>query len=1137
MDQRLRGPAATLRRLATRTGTAPAPTYLAFAAAYVVAAVAGRQLVAPGTSAAPVWPAAAVALLWVGAGWSRPRRRWADVAALGVLGVVVNAATGAPVRTALAFALATVVQTVVGCAVMARSTGPRWAMSSTRDLNALLLAAVLGTGASSAWLLGELAAVQQPGYSALTLEWFVRQASNIFVLCALALQLVRRQPSARTTSAPRAELVLAWLTTIGIYVVVFGMTTTLPLTFVALPVSVWVALRTSTAHTSVHVLSTAVMTVAATLLDRGVFSASGSGPTSVMLAQAYIAVVAYIALTLALDSDNRHRLVLEARAAAVREAIEAHRTATVLATVSEGITVVTSDGAVRHNPAALALLPADVEATATVGSAAPIELRTVDGDRVPLERTPLMRSLAGEHVRDVDLIVPQGHGGDGRVISVSSNPILQDGEVVGAVAAFRDVTAARRESAEVRRTRDLFSAVLDGATEQAIMTIDAAGCVTLANHGAELLFGRPVDALLGVCLLDLVRQRASDGAAPLTLQDVVPGSGEPTRAAAWEIPVPDGDALTVSVTVTTMRLDGAEAGYVVVATDVSAETAATAALQASESRFRRVFQDAPLGMAVVRVRGGSAAFSRVNGALCGILAGSSADLVGTQLRALVHPDDRAAGDELLARLREPQPGFVELRLVTLAGSTVWAACSATPLEQSDDAVLQVVDVSARRAAEEALEHQALHDPLTGLANRALLHDRIDHALAAAARDGGRIGLLYLDLDGFKAVNDSAGHSAGDKVLLQAAERLARCVRPGDTVARLGGDEFVMVCPDLASPALLAAVARRVLNAVRRPYHVEGRTFVLSGSVGVAISRPGTTGTELLGLADEALYDAKHSGKDRIVTAGGGDAAERGMASRLLPQIRSGLAQHEFVVHGQPILDLATGAVVAVETLVRWNHPTRGLLSPADFLTVAESSPLMVELGARVLRESCRLAASWLELFGGQAPVVHVNVSGRQLEVGTLTRQVADCLDRYALPASSLVIELTETRAVEMAAPLLQDIARLRALGVRLALDDVGAGYSSLGRLTQLPVDIIKIDRQFITGLGHDQTCRAVVRALLTLASTIGALVVAEGVETPQQAQILASYGCDTVQGFLYSAARPEPELREYLRGRVGVPRI
>lgn len=355
------------------------------------------------------------------------------------------------------------------------------------------------------------------------------------------------------------------------------------------------------------------------------------------------------------------------------------------------------------------------------------------------------------------------------------------------------------------------------------------------------------------------------------------------------------------------------------------------------------------------------------------------------------------------------------------------------------------------------------------------------------------------------------------------------------MARLGGDEFAVVCPNAQTTANLQVISDRILATLRAPVALSAGTFSIGASIGVRLSDGRSSPEELLHDADEAMYAAKKSGKNRSVTHDPDDTARGSRTTRLLPELHQALVAGEFVLHGQPVVDLATGRVIAVETLIRWQHPTRGLLPPAEFLDVAEASPLMVEIGRYVLARSCQMASEWSEVFGPDAPLVHVNVSGRQLETGSITRDILGVLHSSSLPAHRLVIELTETYVPLITDSLRRDLERLRERGVRIAIDDLGTGYSSLSRLTELPVDVLKIDRSFVAGMGVDRGCDAIVRGVLTIGQALGLSIVAEGVETPGQAAALVSYGADTAQGYLYSAARPQTALMDYIRSTITKP--
>lgn len=575
-------------------------------------------------------------------------------------------------------------------------------------------------------------------------------------------------------------------------------------------------------------------------------------------------------------------------------------------------------------------------------------------------------------------------------------------------------------------------------------------------------------------------------------------------------------------------------------------------LAASEERFRQAFDNAPVGIVVVeaarRARGKAVpdVITRVNAALCELVQVLPAErLLGVPLSDLVHHDDVPELAALLDVTAErADSAHAEIRFVRPDGTWRWGLLSPSLVHDADSpaaaggpgigepfVVVVVEDVTTRRAAEQALNHQALHDALTALPNRVLFHDRLEHALEGTERTGLPVGVLVLDLDGFKLVNDSAGHAAGDEVLRQVADRLRRCVRPSDTVARLGGDEFAVLCPQAPTATALQTVADRISEEVRAsPFVVDGVRHAVGVSIGASLGAGRHDLDRVMGEADAAMYSAKRGGADRVRVQpmGGGTAVAAPRSARLLPLLRTAVTDGELLLHGQPVVDIATGTPIAVETLIRWRHPIRGLLPPAEFLDVLESTDLMIAAGRFVLADSCRMAAAWAEAAGGNAPAVHVNVSGRHLESGHITRDVHRALDDHSLPAQRLVLELTETYVPMITNSLRADLEQLRERGVRIALDDVGTGYSGLALLTQLPVDLLKIDRRFVEGLGADPRCDAIVRAVAGLGASLGLLVVAEGVETPAQSNHLQRHGIDTAQGYLWSPPRPETELHRLL---------
>jgi diguanylate cyclase (GGDEF)-like protein len=434
----------------------------------------------------------------------------------------------------------------------------------------------------------------------------------------------------------------------------------------------------------------------------------------------------------------------------------------------------------------------------------------------------------------------------------------------------------------------------------------------------------------------------------------------------------------------------------------------------------------------------------------------------------------------------------------------------------------VHDITARAQAQEQLHYQAFHDALTGLANRALLLDRLEQAVTRHARDPGTLALLFLDLDRFKVINDSLGHDVGDQLLLAVAGRLSGCIRREDTLARLGGDEFVVLVEDPRSAGGAPALAERMLAALGVPFTLSGREFFLTTSIGIVVSQaPHAGASALLRDADVALYRAKSKGKacyeifDAQMNA---HALER---LELEGQLQRALGRDEFVVYYQPQVELATGRQVGLEALVRWRHPERGLLVPSVFLGLAEETGLIRPLGQWVLGAACRQARRWQEEAPGAPPqVIGINLSAREFQHPGLVEHVAAMLRETQVDPQALQLEITEQTVMADAADAAATLGQLKALGVRLAIDDFGTGYSSLSYLKRFPVDTLKIDRTFISGVGADAENQAIVQAVLSLGHALQITVVAEGVETAADVAALRRLGCEFGQGYYFGRPRP-----------------
>ncbi len=469
-------------------------------------------------------------------------------------------------------------------------------------------------------------------------------------------------------------------------------------------------------------------------------------------------------------------------------------------------------------------------------------------------------------------------------------------------------------------------------------------------------------------------------------------------------------------------------------------------------------------------------------------------------------------------------GTTELEGLRKDGSEFPIELSLGEMHEGEDRLFTSVirDISERKHLEEQLQRQAFHDALTGLPNRALFLDRLTHALARAERQGSETAILFADLDNFKVINDSLGHKVGDQLLIAVAERLKACLRPGDTAARLGGDEFTVLCEEIASVSDAARIAERIAEKLRSPFALDGHEVVATLSIGIAISssaqqRP----VDLLRQADTAMYRAKAAGRP------GFEVFEPSMHTEALErlevetELRRAIEREEFRVYYQPEVLLKNGEIVGMEALVRWEHPERGLLLPKEFLSIADQSGLIIPIGRWVLREACNQVRVWQEKYSRIPPLtMSVNLSARQFLQPEL---VAEVLRETGVDPLTLQLEITEGTVMSdnNTQPFANDTLQwLKSLGVKLAIDDFGMGYSSLSYLKRFPIDFLKIDRSFVGGLVEDHTDTKIVSAIIHLARALDLKVIAEGVETAEQLERLREMGCDMAQGHYFSVPLP-----------------
>jgi diguanylate cyclase (GGDEF)-like protein/PAS domain S-box-containing protein len=547
-------------------------------------------------------------------------------------------------------------------------------------------------------------------------------------------------------------------------------------------------------------------------------------------------------------------------------------------------------------------------------------------------------------------------------------------------------------------------------------------------------------------------------------------------------------------------------------------------LAASEARFRGLVQHSS---DVILITGNEAAIRYASPSARQVLGIAVGTLVGRKLIDLVHADDTEIAQRFFETLREMQttaPLVEEWRLTRPDGTSLWTENTGTNL-LADPTVGGIVvntrDITERRTLQARLTHQAFHDELTRLANRALFLNRVAHAVARTPRGKHPASVLFLDLDDFKKVNDSLGHAVGDELLVAAAARLTTCVRPGDTIARLGGDEFAVLLEDVDSMDDVVVVAERIANALRTPFRVSNRDVFISVSIGIASVSLGDTPDDVLRNADLAMYFAKSRHKGRYAIYASEMHQHVMERLELEADLRVAVERQEFEVAYQPIVNLITGEVHGAEALVRWRNPARGVIEPARFVELAEETGLIIPIGRAVLHEACHRAQEWrARMRDGRPLQMSVNLSGRHLQEASLLDDVQAAITESGVEPWGLTLELTESVLMKRDDTTLEKLRALKGIGLNLAIDDFGTGYSSLGYLQQFPIDMLKIDRTFVEAVGNEVDDPVLARAIIALGKTLRIETVAEGIERVEQRDGLRALGCMLGQGYLF--ARPMP---------------
>lgn len=797
----------------------------------------------------------------------------------------------------------------------------------------------------------------------------------------------------------------------------------------------------------------------------------------------------------------------------------------VLDSLGEGVVVQDADGRVLFLNAVaadiLGVAPDDAigRTSAEIGWAP----RDEAGRPIATEDRPRMASQRRSAPVEGIVVQYERRDGERRWLEMSAYPLLSADAPDAFVTVARDITA-RREDAEALRMQ---GRVLD-AMGQAVIVCGPDARILLWNRAAEEIYGWRAEEVLGRDVLEVT-----------TFEDQAEYVGEITEALArgdsWSGDFwsrrRDGTRFPVLVTDTPVLDDqGNLIAVVGISTDITERVAEEAAREADRQRLEEAQRIGGLGSYELDLETGELVYSK---ALYGLLGLDPHTIPTIDLyRSLTHPDDAEAVEEAIGRAIERRlPTEIEHRLVLRDGTMKWVRARAATVDGGTKVAGVVLDITARREAELAIAHGALHDALTGLANRTLLESRLLEAAARGQSEGSVVAVLAIGIDHLGIVNEELGHEAGDDLLVQVAQRLTATSGPEDTVARLAADEFVLVREATDRSWGPARLARSVERAMAVPFEVHGRSVFITVSIGAVEVGPGPEPLRAVRLATDAMARAKARGRAQIVVAEA-DVVAHPAANRLATAsaLRRALDRDELRVHYQPVIELDPGRVCGFEALVRWQHPERGLLQPGQFIDIAEDTGLILDLGRWVLREAIGQLARWRADGPDPELSMAVNVSARQLRTADLLVDLCEHLDRHGLPASAVHLEITESVLMDDVEYSIESLVALKSIGVQIDVDDFGTAFSSLNYLKRLPIDGLKIDQSFVRGLGIDKNDSAITHAIVSLAQALDLSVIGEGVETEAQARQLAALGCHAAQGYLWSPAVTPAEALSLVTG-------
>ncbi|MEW6360930.1 MAG: PAS domain S-box protein [Acidobacteriota bacterium] len=736
-------------------------------------------------------------------------------------------------------------------------------------------------------------------------------------------------------------------------------------------------------------------------------------------------------------------------------------------------------------------------------------------DQLKFVREQLQKKLNGDQKQtsyEVDCIRKDGT----RItLEVNSSVIYKNGQPIAIQGIARDITERKRVEAAIRENEEKYRDLFENANDL-IYTHDLNGNFTSINRAGEIITGYSREEAVRLNISEVVAPEYLKQARQMTARKL---SGEGPTAYELEIIAKDGRRVPLELSTRLIFQDGRPVGVQGIGRDITERKRAEEALRASELRYRQLGEGI-LHQIWTALPDGTLDY--VNKRTLDYFSVSFESLLQNGWRDVVHPDDYPETHRLWQdSLKSGEPFEVEFRLLRHDGEYRWHVSKATAGRDSEGRIVKWfgtnTDIHEQKESEEKLNYYARHDPLTDLPNRVEFMQHLKQAIKRAQQsEESRFAVLFLDLDRFKVINDSLGHIVGDKLLVAIAERLKSTLRPGDIIARLGGDEFTVLLNRTGSRSDVIHIVERLQQRIAEPFSIDGFEVFTTASVGIILSDGSIREPEdYLRDADSAMYRAKEGGSARY------EIFDREMHVRNLTllqvetDLRHAVERNEFEVLYQPIVDLETFEISEFEALIRWKHPVLGLISPNEFVSVAEETGLIVPIGTWIIREACRQTAEWQKRFDRRLSI-SVNLSARQLMHPSLTNQVTDTLCESGLTPWQLKLEVTESTVMEHKEQSERVLRELNNLGVRLSTDDFGTGYSSLSYLQQFPLHRMKIDRAFIDRLGNDSKSDAIVKTILMLGENLGIEVVAEGVETVGQLEMLQKMGCKLGQGFLFS---------------------